>query len=107
MVKSVGWFLFAMGLAGVGDVMLKKASENGQRNWELVVFAMAPYALTVVPWFYLFRDGRYAIIAGVVYPMVSVLVHVSIGLLVFGEKLSPREWVAAVLTVVVLLLVNK
>jgi drug/metabolite transporter (DMT)-like permease len=101
----IGWLLAAIGIALVGDVMIKKAAD-GAPIW-LLYIALIPYSATVLPWYMLMRSQRLSVIAGVIYPVAQMLIHITLGVVFFGERMTAREWAAGAIALTALLVLGR
>ncbi len=80
-----------------GDYLLKLASmKPGGLTTPEFVGAVVIYALSAVGWLFAMRHLSLAAI-GVYYSMLMLILLAAMGVLLFGEKLAPREILGIVL----------
>jgi multidrug transporter EmrE-like cation transporter len=93
--RAIACFVVAIALAMVGDILLKRGSEQDAIWYPLSAAAL--YSLTALPWLYVYREERFSVVGGILYPAISVILHVTVGALLFKEKLEPIQWLGVFL----------
>lgn len=89
-------FLTAMLLAG--DFLIKTATKS-QHAVVLLCLAAIFWTVSVPGWYYTLL-GRNLSLVGMLFSVVSLIGSALIGIFLFGETLSAREWLGLVLGVV-------
>lgn len=80
-----------------GDYFLKRASAHSSRFWNIDFFiGIFIYASTAFVWVMIYKSTKFSI-SGVLYSIMSLLIFVIIGVVMFGDKLSLLEVVGLVL----------
>lgn len=90
-MKPLLFVAFIVVFTMIGDYLLKLASLKQQSMASLEFFAgMALYALSAVGWVYAMKHMTLGAI-GVFYSILVVALLAAMGVVIFGERLSPRE----------------
>jgi uncharacterized membrane protein len=90
--------VFLTGVLLAGDYLIKSAVKSHHAVALLIVAAML-WVLSIPGWFYTLH-GRNLSLVGMLFSVVSLIGSAMIGVLVFGETLSAKEWVGLVLGIV-------
>jgi multidrug transporter EmrE-like cation transporter len=89
----------------IGDYFLKRAG-SGDKYIDVTLFSIGfvLIALTSVGWFYVFKHIKFSTV-GAIYGVGAIVYLAVIGVVVFGERLTPYEVVgivAGILSIVLL-----
>jgi drug/metabolite transporter (DMT)-like permease len=99
-----------VGLSGIGvcaDTLLKLASEQARPFWNRwFLLGMACSAAFAVLWMLLVQTMKLAT-AGVFCAVLSALLLVGVGIVLFGERLSVSEFAGVVLAVFAVALLSR
>ncbi len=87
----------------IGDVVLKKASDNG--NMYLLGLGVFLYAIDAVMWFFAYKYSKFSTV-GVLYSLLIIFASITIGILFFKEKIVFKEVVGIIFGLVSLLLLT-
>lgn len=106
-MKTYSLILFMVAVTIVADYLLKLASErlNSLASFEFFAGAFL-YGLTAVGWVYAMKQTTLASIA-VSYSVVTLLFLAALGVLVFRESLSGRDYLAIACAVAAMALMHK
>jgi uncharacterized membrane protein len=88
------WLLGSMVFFAGGEYLSKLWSLRPSLLLWLAV--PAAYALGTLFWLPALRAGKGLAVTGMAWTVMSVLVTVLMGVAVFGERLTPREWAGIV-----------
>ncbi len=72
----------------VGDVVLKKASENN--NMMLLGLGILLYSIDAAMWFYAYKYSKFSTV-GIIYSLLIIFASILIGILFFKEKIVLKE----------------
>lgn len=89
-------------LTTVADVLVKKAAEDDRIASGYMFMAVIIYGGLGFGWFFTLKHMNLATL-GAVYSLITVILLVAVGTLLFGEKLNATEIVVIVMAFVVLL----
>jgi multidrug transporter EmrE-like cation transporter len=98
------WLIISMVFYAGGEYLSKKFAMNPRFN--TVILILIFYSLGVLAWLVaLWRRDELAVV-GATWATLSVLTTISIGIFIFGEKLSPLGLVGIITATVAILLLS-
>ena len=93
------WLVVAIVLTGIGDYLIKIASQDpsGMTSWQFFAGAIC-YGGPTVCWFFLMKELSLAEI-GAFYTSATVLILAFLGYAIFGEPFGKRELAGVTLAI--------
>jgi len=97
------WMIVVVLTEVLGDYLFKRWSQEG--GWVLLLLGGLGYFLASLAWASTLRyEGLVKSL--IVFVLASLFAGVAVGVIIFGEEMTPKTWVALALTVGALCLVE-
>ncbi len=88
----------------VADYLIKKASlQNGLSGWKPLAAGAVVYGATAIGWFLMMRSYKLVTVS-VMHSFGVMALSLLMGLFIFRETITPREWTGVALGLVALYL---
>jgi len=85
-INYIIWLIFSSVFFAAGEFFSKKFALNP--NWVLVVIIIFVYSVSVLLWLPAILQKNQLSVVGVLWSVLSLLITVLIGTIIFGEKLN-------------------
>lgn len=91
----------------VGDIFLKNAtSTDGGKQALNFAIGVGIYALVAFGFYYMYKLMEFSV-TGVMYAVVTILLSVGIGAILFHEQINVYEWIGIALALVSVFLLSR
>lgn len=91
----------------VGDIFLKNATTSeGSRHFLNIAAGVVIYAVVAFGFYYMYKLMEFSV-TGVMYAVITILLSVGIGAVLFHEQISIYEWVGIGLALVSVFLLSR
>ncbi|OGC47053.1 MAG: hypothetical protein A3A94_01180 [Candidatus Portnoybacteria bacterium RIFCSPLOWO2_01_FULL_43_11] len=109
MIIKILIFVLIFGLTAInvfGDYLLKLAGQSKRINWRYIVIGAILWALVALGWFVVYRKIKFSS-AGFLYGIISSILLMMVGTLIFHEQINAYEKIGIVLAIISFILLAK
>ncbi len=106
-ILNIGLVIMVTGFVVIGDIFLKNSTiTTGKTSVINLIIGIIIYLLSTFGFVQMYKVMQFSN-SGVIYSIVSILLFVGIGLVVYKETISTGEWIGIALAIIAIILMSR
>lgn len=91
----------------VGDVFIKNATQTeGYKQVINMSLGVGVYIIVAFGFFYMYKLMEFSV-SGVLYAVITILLFVGVGAILYHENINTYEWVGVILAIISVILLSR